>query len=343
MPIPKVRSGESEKDYMSRCMSDATMVAEYGRDQRVAICLTKYRGKKEQPVSQKTEIRKDVFTTEAEAQARADEIGCSGTHQHDTDDGKVFMPCASHADYERLTGDTLKEINEGIENMDFSIEKEGVLTCEAELKAMEEDGMDKGEFTGYASIFGNVDLGNDIVEKGAFMRSLRRKGARKVKMLYQHDTKQPIGVFDSIKEDDNGLYVKGRLAMQTQKGKEVFELMKMGAIDGLSVGYRVDQKGYHYDDKKKKRRLKEVDLMEISAVTFPMNPKAMIEGVKGDSSIREWEHHMREVCGLSHSKAKMTAKAVYQILNQREVDQGTAFIDAITNVTKILRGNNGTN
>ena len=93
----------------------------------------------------------------------------------------------------------------------------------------------------------------------------------------------------------------------------------------------------------KRRRLKEVDLMEISAVTFPMNPKAMIEGVKGDSSIREWEHHMREVCGLSHSKAKMTAKAVYQILNQREVDQGTAFIDAITNVTKILRGNNGTN
>ena len=157
-------------------------------------------------------------------------------------------------------------------------------------------------------------------------------------MLYQHDVKQPIGVFDMIKEDENGLYVKGRLAMQTQKGKETYELMKMGAIDGLSVGYRVDQKGYHYDDKKRKRRLKEVDLMEISAVTFPMNPKARIHGVKSDSSIREWETHMREVCGLSRSEAKITAKAVHNALNQREVDEGQALINAITNLTKMVKG-----
>ncbi len=334
MPIPKVRAGEKEKDYMSRCMSDSTMVSEYDNDQRVAICLTQFRGKKEQEVTLKTEIRKDVFTTEAEAQERADEIGCSGTHTHDADGNTVYMPCSSHADYERLTGEQLKEINNQIEFEDY-----GTLHCEAELKAHhDEDEMDKGEFTGYASVFGNVDLGNDIVEKGAFTKSLRRKGYRRVKMLYQHDTKQPIGVFDMIKEDDNGLYVKGRLAMQTQKGKEVYELMKMGAIDGLSVGYRVDAKGYHYDDKRKKRRLKEVDLMEISAVTFPMNPKATIQGVKSDSSIREWEHHMREVCGLSRSEAKMTAKAVHNCLNQREVDQGEAVVTAITNLTKILRG-----
>ena len=78
--------------------------------------------------------------------------------------------------------------------------------------------------------------------------------------------------------------------------------------------------------------------MEISAVTFPMNPKATIQGVKSDSSIREWEHHMREVCGLSRSEAKMTAKAVHNCLNQREVDQGDAVVTAITNLTKILRG-----
>lgn len=125
--------------------------------------------------------------------------------------------------------------------------------------------------------------------------------------------------------------------MQTQKGKEVFELMKMGAIDGLSVGYRVDQKGYSYDDKKGKRRLKEVDLMEISAVTFPMNPKAMIQGVKSDSSIREWETHMREVCGLSRSEAKMTAKAVVNVLSQRDVDDSEAVVTAITNLTQLLK------
>lgn len=329
MPIPKVNRGEKEKDYMSRCMSDPTMVSEYDKDQRVAICLTKFRNKKEHSVSLKSEISKDVFTTDSEAQERADEIGCSGTHSHDSDGSTVYMPCASHADYERLTGETLKS--------DIMQETQGTLECEAELKAYEDDEMEKGEFTGYASIFGNVDLGNDIVEKGAFTKSLRRKGYRKVKMLYQHDTKQPIGVFDMIKEDENGLYVKGRLAMQTQKGKEVFELMKMGAIDGLSVGYRVDQKGYDYDDKKKKRRLKEVDLMEISAVTFPMNPKAMIQGVKSDSSIREWETHMREVCGLSRSEAKMTAKAVVNVLSQRDVDDSEAVVTAITNLTQLLK------
>jgi HK97 family phage prohead protease len=321
MPIPKVNRGEKEKDYMSRCMSDTTMVSEYDTDQRVAICLTQFRNKKEHSVSLKSEIRKDVFTSDSEAQARADEIGCTGTHTHDADGTTVYMPCASHADYRQ------SDINEN----------EGTLNCEAELKAYEDDDTEKGEFTGYASIFGNVDLGNDVVERGAFTKSLRRKGYRKVKMLYQHDTKQPIGVFDMIKEDENGLFVKGRLAMQTQKGKEVFELMKMGAIDGLSVGYRVDQKGYSCDDKKGKRRLKEVDLMEISAVTFPMNPKAMIQGVKSDSSIREWETHMREVCGLSRSEAKMTAKAVVNVLSQRDVDDSEAVVTAITNLTQLLK------
>ena len=78
--------------------------------------------------------------------------------------------------------------------------------------------------------------------------------------------------------------------------------------------------------------------MEISAVTFPMNPKARIHGVKSDSSIREWETHMREVCGLSRSEAKITAKAVHNALNQREVDEGQALINAITNLTKMVKG-----
>ena len=339
MPIPNVRNGESEKDYLNRCMSDSTMVSEYGRNQRVAVCLAKYKGKGEQQVTLKTEIRKDVFTTESEARKRAEEIGCSGIHEHSTDDGKVFMPCSSHADYTRLTGDELKEINENLDIDEEVFESEGTLQCDAEFKAIEEDGMDKGEFSGYASIFGNVDLGNDIVERGAFTKSLRRKGYRKVKMLYQHDVKQPIGVFDMIKEDENGLYVKGRLAMQTQKGKETYELMKMGAIDGLSVGYRVDQKGYHYDDKKRKRRLKEVDLMEISAVTFPMNPKANLVSVKSDRTIREWETFLREEGGLSRSESKMGANALTKALNQREVgdEQKNDLVATLLNLTEIIK------
>ena len=210
---------------------------------------------------------------------------------------------------------------------------------EAELKAYHDDDekeKDKGMFEGYASIFGNKALGNDVIEKGAFMRSLRRKGAKKIKMLYQHDTKEPIGVFDKVMEDQNGLYVKGRLAMGTQKGKEVYELMKMGAIDGLSVGYRVDAKGHHYDDKRKYRVLKEVDLMEISAVTFPMNPRARIQAVKSDMTVREWEHKLREVGNLSHSESKVAASAVHKALSQREVDKDADLLGIINATTQIL-------
>ena len=215
----------------------------------------------------------------------------------------------------------------------------GYFEVEAELKAYEEDDdkeKEKGMFEGYASIFGNKDLGNDVIEKGAFMRSLRRKGAKKIKMLYQHDTKEPIGVFDKVTEDQNGLYVKGRLAMGTQKGKEVYELMKMGAIDGLSVGYRVDAKGHHYDDKRKYRVLKEVDLMEISAVTFPMNPRARIQAVKSDMTVREWEHKLREVGNLSHSESKVAASAVHKALSQREVDKDADLLGIINATTQIL-------
>lgn len=215
----------------------------------------------------------------------------------------------------------------------------GYFEVEAELKAYHDDDekeKDKGMFEGYASIFGNKDLGNDVIEKGAFMRSLRKKGAKKIKMLYQHDTKEPIGVFDKVMEDQNGLYVKGRLAMGTQKGKEVYELMKMGAIDGLSVGYRVDAKGHHYDDKRKYRVLKEVDLMEISAVTFPMNPRARIQAVKSDMTVREWEHKLREVGNLSHSESKVAASAVHKALSQREVDKDADLLGIINATTQIL-------
>ena len=210
----------------------------------------------------------------------------------------------------------------------------------AEIKAYhDDDDEDKGEFEGYASIFGNKDLGNDVVDMGAFKRSLRRRGAKGVKLLYQHDTTQPSGVFDKIREDEKGLYVKGRLALGTQKGREVFELMKMGAIDGLSIGYKVDSKGYEYDQGGKRRRLKEVDLMEISAVTFPMNPQATISAVKSDGrTVREWEGFFRDEGDLSRSDAKIAAKAVSDALSRRDDESEADLINAIKQVTTILEG-----
>jgi HK97 family phage prohead protease len=232
------------------------------------------------------------------------------------------------------------KIQKGDNNLEHQSEYEnGQLDLLAEIKAVQEDDSDaKGEFEGYASVFNNVDLGNDVVEKGAFTSSIRKKGASKIKMLYQHDVKQPIGVFDKIKEDEEGLYVKGRLAMGTQKGREVYELMKMGALDGLSVGYRVDAKGYEYD-KGKRRKLKKLDLMEISAVTFPMNPNAQVMSVKGERSIREWETFLREEGGLSRSESKMGASALCKALNQREVgdSQNNEIVAKLRNLTEIIK------
>ena len=220
---------------------------------------------------------------------------------------------------------------------DHEIEyEEETLDVKFDIKAMDDSSEEKGEFSGYGSIFGN----KDVVVEGAFASSIGKKGAKAVKMLYQHKPDEPIGVFDEIIEDRRGLKVKGRLAMGTQRGREVYELMKMGAIDGLSIGYRVDAKGYDYDDKRKRRYLKSVDLMEISAVTFPMNPKARVSAVKGERTVREWEEVMRDAGGLSRNEAKVAASAVATALEQRDAESQempTEMVSAVKRLTDILK------
>ena len=196
----------------------------------------------------------------------------------------------------------------------------------------------KGMFEGYASVFNNADLGNDVILSGAFTKSLKKTGAKGVKLLYQHKADMPIGVFESIEEDKRGLKVRGKLALQTQMGHEAYELMKMGALDGLSIGFRVSPKGQSYDAKGKRRMIKEVELMEISLVTFPMNPKAKIRSVKGDEfTIREWENGLRDVFHLSRSEAKMAAKAVHDAFNQRDADLDADLAAAVKSLTKTLK------
>lgn len=217
--------------------------------------------------------------------------------------------------------------------------KSEVLDISFEYKT-EADEQEAGVFSGYGSIFGNKDLGNDIVVEGAFAKSIGRKGAKSVKLLYQHRQDEPIGVFDEIIEDRRGLKVKGRLAMGTQRGREVYELMKMGALDGLSIGYRVDPKGVEYDEKRKRRYLKSVDLMEISAVTFPMNPRARVQAVKGaERTVREWEELLRDAGSLSRNEAKVAASAVAVALEQRDAvkEETPEVLEAISRFTNILK------
>jgi HK97 family phage prohead protease len=132
------------------------------------------------------------------------------------------------------------------------------------------------EISGYASVFGASDQGNDVVQKGAYAASLKsiKDAGRNVKMLWQHDPAKPIGVWDEVYEDEKGLFVKGRILAEVQAGAEALALIKAGAIEGLSIGYRTicaekSQKG--------KRLLHEIDLWEVSLVTFPMLPEARVE------------------------------------------------------------------
>ncbi len=147
------------------------------------------------------------------------------------------------------------------------------------LSAVEAD----GTFTGYASLFGKADLGRDMVLPGAFRASLKKRGAGGVKMLFQHDPAQPIGVWLDIREDSEGLFVKGRLTTEVARAREVLSLMRAGALDGLSIGYRT-VRGRTYA-KSGVRRLMEIDLWEISVVTFPMLPEARVSSVKSREAL----------------------------------------------------------
>ena len=126
-------------------------------------------------------------------------------------------------------------------------------------------------FKGYASLFDKEDAAGDVVAPGAFKKSLSRRSASQVKLLYQHDPSEPIGVWEDIREDAKGLFVSGRLIEGVPKANSVLALMTAGALDGLSIGFRTVTAER---DAKGRRRLTDIDLWEISIVTFPMLAEA---------------------------------------------------------------------
>ncbi|MEM8728404.1 MAG: HK97 family phage prohead protease [Pseudomonadota bacterium] len=129
--------------------------------------------------------------------------------------------------------------------------------------------------SGYASLFGALDQGNDLVAAGAYAASLEALAARggSVKMLWQHDPAQPIGIWDAVREDAKGLFVSGRLLEAVEKGREAQALIEAGAIDGLSIGYRTRKAR---KNEQGQRVLMELELWEVSLVTFPMLPSARV-------------------------------------------------------------------
>lgn len=137
---------------------------------------------------------------------------------------------------------------------------------------------EEGIFEGYASLFNIADLGGDVVMPGAFSQSLRKVGASGVKLLWQHDGKQPIGAWLGLSEDQRGLKAKGRLNLAVARAREALALMRQGALDGLSIGFRPVR--VTRDKVSGLRRIHALELVEISLVTFPMLPQARVQAVK---------------------------------------------------------------
>ena len=187
-----------------------------------------------------------------------------------------------------------------------------------------------GEFSGYGSVFGVEDSYGDVVVPGAFESSLKSKMPA---MLWQHDTSEPIGIYTKVIEDDKGLYVEGRLLIDDDPlAKRAHAHLVAGSLSGLSIGYRnVD---WEYDSTLEVFKIKEVDLWEISLVTFPANDEARIDAVKRammqeqTPAPKTVERCLRDA-GFSRQQAKTFMSKGYSAIGQRDADGDAEFLEKL--------------
>ncbi|MBZ9674544.1 HK97 family phage prohead protease [Mesorhizobium sp. ES1-1] len=183
------------------------------------------------------------------------------------------------------------------------------LEFNAEFKAVGDD--NSGEFEGYGSVFGVVDSYNEVVDKGAFVDSLAKNGLPK--LLLQHSTWMVGGVYLEAREDERGLFVRGKLNLEVQAAREAYSLLKQGALSGLSIGFRTVREETNADTRI--THIKEVRLYEVSIVTFPANEAATISAVKSaPDTIRDFENFLREAGKYSQSEAKLIASKGFNAL-----------------------------
>ena len=187
---------------------------------------------------------------------------------------------------------------------------------------------DDGTVEGYGSVFGVRDNYDDVISKGAFVQSLKdhRAAGTMPAMLWQHDADKPIGVWTDMVEDEKGLRIKGQLAMETVKGKEAHALLKMGALNGLSIGFM--SKEWAYDRDTEVRTLTAIDLWEVSLVTFPANEKARITNVKSADELQAPKDAEKVLRDAGFSKSDATA-FVSRVMRMGEVRSDSANSTAV--------------
>jgi HK97 family phage prohead protease len=186
-----------------------------------------------------------------------------------------------------------------------------------------DDGAKTGTFSGYGAIFGNVDSHGDVIQRGAFADSLKEWGARGKlpPMLLQHgggpfgggaDDMLPVGIWTSMEENSRGLKVDGRLdPIDTDQAKKIYAGLKNGGLDGLSIGFMTREAVMGTKPGEPDRTLTNIDLWEVSIVTFPSNPKSRVSNVKGLTltQVREIEGRLRDG-GLSQRDAVIASSVL---------------------------------
>lgn len=207
------------------------------------------------------------------------------------------------------------------------------LSTTLEIKEVTEE----GEFEGYASTFGDIDNGGDVVMKGAFTESLKK---RQPKMLLQHDSGQIIGEWKDLREDDKGLFARGKIlkGIGIPEADKAYSLVKAKLLDAMSIGFRT-VKASPRGKTSVIREIHEAELWEISLVTFPMNPKAVVTSAKNNLTKRDLEGILRDA-GVPNGFAKKLLSGGFDAANQSLVqrDAGSGLADLIRATSAAMKG-----
>jgi HK97 family phage prohead protease len=184
---------------------------------------------------------------------------------------------------------------------------------------------DQGALEGVAAGIGNVDAGGDVIMPGAFAGALAKRGTAPIPMLLYHDHKQAVGAWTDVRETSEGLTATGRIAIETKAGADAYQLVKQGAVRGLSVGYNTLRKTFAGNT----RQLHEVNLHEISLVPIGMNDRALVRSVKSITSINALRELLQDA-GFSGREAKAMAGVAWKVrADTHDDDHAAAELAAI--------------
>lgn len=197
-----------------------------------------------------------------------------------------------------------------------------------EVKAVD----DAGNFEGYAAVFNNVDLGDDVILPGAFTK-VKTTRAGRLKLALFHDLTRLIGSAD-FTQDAHGLYIKGKVNLAVSYARDAYELMKEGTLDSMSIGFNTLLAAYEEREGRSIRIIKQAELWEASLVPFGMNPEAQVTDVKSD--IRLFEKALRDRMGLSQKEAAAVASLGYSAVHRDGGAAATVIVDELKDISTLF-------